>query len=114
MSPFGTLVAYPAGGQLIVASVDSPGVPIGQSIPFVAGQGAGFTWEPNGEYLAVSDGFSIAIYEENGTFIGVATSDLGVQIAAPQWLGDGIYYVETSPTPSTRLLIYEKIPGFGG
>ncbi len=112
LSPYGTLVAYPAGGQIVVAEVSSPGVPIG-TLPYVDGIGAGFTWQPDGEYLAVSDGFSIQVYDYLGDFIGAATSDNGVTIAAPQWLPDGIYYVETSPKPSLRRLINEKVPGFG-
>jgi Tol biopolymer transport system component len=77
----------------------------------VNGNGAGFTWSPDGSYLAVSDGYSLQIYDTSGTFISAATSDNGVVIAAPQWLSDGIYYVETSPTPSLRRLLESKIPG---
>jgi hypothetical protein len=111
LSPGGSLVAYPAGGQIVVAGVDSPGVAIGL-IPYPEGPGAGFSWSPDGEYLAVSDGYSIQVYDENGTFIGAATSDLSVTIGGPQWFDDGIYYVETSPTPSLRRLLLSKMPGF--
>ena len=76
------------------------------------GSGSGFTWSPDGEYLAVSDGYSIQVYQETGEFVGAATSDLGVTIAAPQWFDDGIYYVETSPHPSLRRLLLSKLPGF--
>jgi hypothetical protein len=111
LSPGGTLVAYPAGGQVVVAGVGSPGI-ANAIIPYVEGPGAGFTWAPDGEFLAVSDGYSIQVYDENGNFIGAATSDHEVTIAAPQWFDDGIYYVETSPTPSLRHLRLSKIPGF--
>jgi hypothetical protein len=111
LSPGGSLVAYPAGSQIVVAGVDSPGIALA-FIEYVEGPGAGFSWAPDGEYLAVSDGYSIQVYDENGTFIGAATSDLGVTIGGPQWFGDGIYYVETSPTPSLRRLLLSKMPGF--
>ncbi len=110
LSPGANLVAYPAGDQLIVADASSPGIPMAQ-IPYVNGNGAGFTWSPDGSYLAVSDGYSLQIYDTSGNFLAAATSDNGVTIAAPQWLSDGIYYVETSPTPSLRRLLESKIPG---
>jgi putative zinc finger protein/WD40 repeat protein len=110
LSPGASLVAYPAGDQLIVADASSPGIPMAQ-IPYVNGTGAGFTWSPDGSYLAVSDGYSLQIYDTAGNHIGDATSDNGVTIAAPQWLSDGIYYVETSPTPSLRRLLESRIPG---
>lgn len=110
LSPGAGLVAYPAGDQLIVADVSSPGIPMAQ-IPYVNGTGIGFTWSPDGSYLAISDGYSLQIYDTAGNFLGAATSDNGVSIAAPQWLSDGIYYVETSPHPSLRRLLEAKIPG---
>jgi hypothetical protein len=110
LSPGASLVAYPAGDQLIVADVGNPGIPMAQ-IPYVNGTGVGFTWSPDGSYLAISDGYSLQIYDTAGNFLGAATSDNGVTIAAPQWLSDGIYYVETSPHPSLRRLLEAKIPG---
>jgi hypothetical protein len=113
LSPGASLIAYPIGGQLMIAQTNSPNDVMG-SVPYGGGPGAGFTWSPGGDYVAVSDGYSLSIYDTSGNLISVVTSDLGVTIAAPQWLADGIYYVETSPTPSLRLLLLEKIPGFGG
>jgi len=110
LSPGASLVAYPAGDQLIVADASDPGIPMAQ-IPYVNGTGAGFTWSPDGSYLAVSDGYSLQIYDTSGNFMAAATSDNGVTIVAPQWLSDGIYYVETSPTPSLRRLLESRIPG---
>jgi hypothetical protein len=112
LSPFASLVAYPAGGQIIVAEISTPGIAIGQPIPFVEGAGAGFSWSPDGFHLAVSDGYSIQVYDTFGEFAGAAASDAGVMIAAPQWLADGIYYVELSPTPSLRRLLEAKITGY--
>jgi hypothetical protein len=62
----------------------------------------------------VSDGASLSIYDTSGEFLGSAESATGVTIAAPQWLDDGIYYVEIAPTPSLRRILVENIPGFGG
>ena len=112
LSPFASLVAYPAGGQIIVADINSPGIAIGQGIPFVDGPGSGFTWSPDGYYLAVADGSSLQIFDTSGASVGVAASNAGVTIAAPQWLADGIYYVETSPTPSLRRLLDSKVPEY--
>ena len=112
-SPGASLIAYPIGGQLAIAPTNSPNEVMGM-VPYGGGAGAGFTWSPGGDYVAVSDGFSLSIYDTSGQLISVVTSETGVTIAAPQWLADGIYYVETSPTPSLRLLLVEKIPEFGG
>lgn len=112
LSPFGSLVAYPAGGQIIVADVSTPGIAIGQPLPYVSGVGAGFTWSPDGTHLAVSDGVSLQMYDTAGSFAGAAASAVGVTIAAPQWLDDGIYYVELDPTPSLRRLLEAKITGY--
>ena len=97
----------------MIASVETPGIAIG-AIPYGGGPGAGFTWSPDGSYLAVSDGFALSIYDATGEFIGIAESATGVTIAAPQWLDDGLYYVETSPTPSLRRILVENISGIGG
>jgi hypothetical protein len=110
LSPNASLVAYPANGQLVIADVSSPGIPQAL-LPYSGGAGAGFTWSPDGSYVAVSDGAALQIYDAAGNFIGAADSSAGVTIAAPQWLSDGIYYVETSPHPSLRRLLTAKIPG---
>ncbi|MDQ2683852.1 MAG: hypothetical protein M3Y37_10035, partial [Chloroflexota bacterium] len=114
LSPFATLIAYPAGGQIVIAESAKPGIQVAAGIPYVDGPGSGFTWSPDGSYLAVSDGFSIQIYDYQGTFVSAVISESGVSIAAPQWLSDGLYYIELAPTPSLRRLTNEKIPGFGG
>jgi hypothetical protein len=110
LSPNASLVAYPAGGQLVIADVGSPGIPQAL-LPYAGSAGSGFTWSPDGAYVAVSDGAAIQIYDTVGSFVGAAESAAGVTIAAPQWLSDGIYYVETSPHPSLRRLLTAKIPG---
>jgi Tol biopolymer transport system component len=112
LSPYGTLIAYPAGGQIVVASVDTPGTPLGAPIPYASGPGAGFSWEPNGEDLVVSDGATLQIYTNDGNSLGQVTSTDGMAIAAPQWRGDGIYYVEISPEIAYRLLNTGDIPGY--
>ena len=112
LSPFGTLIAYSTGSQIVIAPVDSPGSPQGAPIPYAPGPGAGFSWEPGGNDLVVSDGASLTIYDNKGNVLGVVGSTTGVSLAGPQWLPEGIYYVETSPNPSYRLLITAKIPGY--
>ena len=111
-SPFATLLAYPSGGQLVIAEVASPGVPVGQPIPYAGGPGSGFSWAPSGEYLVVTDGASLQIYDYLGTYLGEATSSEGAAVGSPQWLADGIYYVEISPNPALRLLGNSAIPGW--
>ncbi len=111
LSPFASLVAYPSGGQIIIAEVGTPGIPTG-ILPYVEGQGAGFSWSPDGFHIAVSDGSSIQVYDTFGEYAGSAMSDLGVVIAAPQWLADGIYYVQLAPEPSLRRVIESKITDY--
>ena len=112
LSPFGTLVMYPSDTQLVIASVQSPGSPQGALIPYAPNAGAGYSWEPNGEYVVVSDGSNLVIYDSTGNQVGEISSASGMSIAAPQWLEDGIYYVESSPDQNWRLVNSADIPGY--
>ena len=112
LSPYGTQIVYPSGTQLVIAPIDTPGTAQGSLIPYAPNAGAGYTWSPSGESLAVSDGASITIFDNFGSQIGLLTSDAGVTIAGPQWFEAGIYYLETSPSPSLRLAIPSDLPGY--
>ncbi|HQY31385.1 MAG TPA: hypothetical protein PK691_08865, partial [Thermomicrobiales bacterium] len=112
LSPFESLIMYPTDAGLVVASVDAPGTALGPLIPFSPGVGAGYTWEPNGEYLAVSDGTAIHIYDYQGNSVGDVTSESGMTIAAPQWREHGIIFVETGPEASIRRIPTASIPGY--
>ncbi len=111
-SPFGSLVMYPSGTQLVIASASSPGTASGSLMPYAPNAGSGYTWEPTGDYVAVSDGASITIYDYMGNLLGTLGSETGITIAGPQWIEGGIYYLETSPNPSLRIIIPQKIPGY--
>jgi hypothetical protein len=111
LSPYGTQVIYPSGTQLIIAPIETPGSAQGSLIPYAPNAGAGYSWSPSGEAVAVSDGASITLYDNFGAQIGLLTSDAGVTIAGPQWLDDGIYYLETNPTPSLRVADNSTLPG---
>ncbi len=81
-------------------------------MPYAPNAGSGYTWEPTGDYVAVSDGASITIYDYMGNLLGTLGSETGITIAGPQWIEGGIYYLETSPNPSLRIIIPQKIPGY--
>src|SRR5262249_13759751 len=63
-SPFGSVIAFEAGGQIVVASADNPWLALGAPIP--DGGGGGFAFAPNGEHLVVADGAGLAIYDLDG------------------------------------------------
>jgi hypothetical protein len=102
LSPFGTLVAYPIGGAIIVAPVEAPGSALG-SIP----QSGGFAFSPDGKNLVVSDGASIMLYTNDGVLLGSALSS--VAIGPPNWTDSGIYYVQVGAEAALRRISVEQI-----
>jgi hypothetical protein len=92
LSPGGSLVAYLVGGQVIVASINSPGAAIA-SIP----SAGSFDWSPDGEQLVVTDGSGVSIFTSGGAPVMSIPNATGVGIAAVGWTGDGIYLLESNP-----------------
>ncbi|MEA2510714.1 MAG: hypothetical protein QOJ59_201 [Thermomicrobiales bacterium] len=95
-SPFGTLVAYAAGGELIVASTENPWLPFGTSIP---DGGGGFAFSPDGERLVVADGAGLALYDLGGALLGRLD---GAAAMAPGWSAAGIFFVAAGDPPTLR------------
>jgi Tol biopolymer transport system component len=106
LSPGGSLIAYLTGGQVIVASVNSPGAAIA-AIP----SAGSFDWSPNGEQLVVTDGSGISIYTSGGAPIMSIANSSGVGIAAAGWTSDGIYLLESNPTTGLFLLPTSALNG---
>jgi hypothetical protein len=106
LSPGGSLVAYLVGGQVIIASVNSPGAAIA-SIP----SAGSFDWSPDGEQLVVTDGSGVAIYTASGAPVMSIPNSTGVSIAAVGWTGKGIYLLESSPVTGLFLLPASALNG---
>jgi hypothetical protein len=106
LSPGGSLVAYLAGGQVIVASVNSPGAPIA-SIPSTGS----FDWSPDGERLVVTDGSGVSMYTNDGALVMAIPNSTGVGIAAVGWTGDDIYLLESNPVTGLFLLPASALNG---
>lgn len=103
LSDGGTLMAYPAGNQLIVAPVTSPGV--AQAVIPYDGV-SGFEFAPGGEQIVVADGTGMQIYStQDGAVISGVTSDGGVAIIAPYWDESGIRYLEIGETTLLKLIL---------
>jgi hypothetical protein len=95
-------MAYPAGSQLIVAPVTSPGVP--QAVIPYDGV-SGFEFAPGGEQIVVGDGAGLQIYStQDGTYVSGATSSGGATIVAPYWDESGIRYLEIGETTQLKLV----------
>ena len=113
VSPSGGRVALEAGGTIVVVESGSPSSVI-TALPYSEGFGAGFSWSPDEQYIAVTDGATITVYTVTGGIVGVATSDVGVTIGGPQFQDGEIWYLQTDPEPSLRSLLLTKVPGWSG
>ncbi len=101
LSPFGSLVAYPVGDQLIVAPTADPGSPQ-VVIPYPDGY-SGFDFSPDGSQMVVSDGSSLLIYStDDGSLVGQISD--GSAVAFPHWSDDGIRYLALGD-PTLLMLI---------
>ena len=101
LSPFGSLVAYPVGDQLIVAPTADPGSPQ-VVIPYPDGY-SGFDFSPDGSQMVVSDGTTLLIYTTDDGSLISQSSD-GSAVAFPHWSDDGIRYLALG-NPTLLMLI---------
>lgn len=100
LSPFGSLVAYASGGQLVVAPVVSPGAPQFE-IPYDGF--SGFDFSPDGAQIVVADGVSLSIYStDDGSLLAVAGGGDGGTNVFPEWTDEGIRYLEIGDNTSLR------------
>ena len=82
------VIAYVAGGQLIVAPQDAPGSPI-VAIPF---SGVDFDISPAVDRIVVSTGSGLEIYTFDGELVG--RSGTGVKTGSVVWLSGGIVFID--------------------
>jgi hypothetical protein len=102
LSPGGSLIAYDAGGQVFVASVQSPGAPLNAGIVYIGGFGAGFAFATSGEEVVVTSSSGMSLYSIYGDMLASAATSS--QIAAPYWIEDSIYFLEIGSSTVLRAL----------
>lgn len=84
------IITYVAGGQLIIASVSSPGTAL-NSIPF---NGVDYDVSPDTSTVAISTGSGIELWSRDGTFIGA--SDSSIDTGSVVWRSTGIIFIDQS------------------
>jgi len=84
------VIAYVAGGQLIIASVSSPGTAI-SSIPY---NGVDYDLSPDTSTVAISTGSGIELWTSDGAFIGA--SDSSIDTGSVVWRSTGIIFIDQS------------------
>jgi hypothetical protein len=83
-------IAYVAGGQIVVASLDSPGTPQAE----VAFTGIDFDLSPDGTRIATTDGSTIRILDLDGNEMQTFANEEGIAIGGIAWSDRGIVYVD--------------------
>jgi hypothetical protein len=89
LSPGGSLMAYSAGNEVIVAWTDSPGSAV-STAPY-SGPG-GYAFATSGEEIVVSDGSSLHVITYDGQDLG--TLGGSQPIGGVYWISDTIYYLQ--------------------
>ena len=103
LSPFGSLMAYSVGTQVVVAPTSSPGS--AQAIIEYPDGVSGFAFSPSGEEIVVADGVSLRIYStEDGSLISEASGTTGAYIGHVHWAQDGIRYLEMGEMTTLNLI----------
>lgn len=82
------IITYVAGGQLIIASVSSPGTAI-STVPF---SGVDYDLSPDASTVAISNGSGIELWSRDGTFIGA--SDSSIDTGSVVWRSTGIIFID--------------------
>ncbi|MFM9107011.1 MAG: zf-HC2 domain-containing protein [Chloroflexota bacterium] len=87
LTPGGDRIAFLANGGLFVAPTADPNA--GVQVP--VGAVVGYDWSPAGDRLAVSDGYTVSVFDAygNGPLIAVGNQG-GIPIGAIDWRDDGI------------------------
>ena len=89
LSPGGSLMAYSAGNEVIVAWTDSPGSAV-STAPY-SGPG-GYAFATSGEEIVVSDGSSLHVITYDGQDLGTLSGSQ--PIGGVYWISDTIYYLQ--------------------
>lgn len=93
IAPSSDRIAYVAGGEIIIASLGSPGS-AQATVPF---SGTDFDVSPDGSQIVVTDGAEIRILDLNGSVAQTFANDEGIAIGGIAWTqGRGIVYVDLS------------------
>ncbi len=90
ITPATGIVSYIAGGELILASLQSPGTPIA-TLPFSGGD---YDFSPNGDQVAILTDESLQILDLNGNLLATYPNPEGVNVGSLTWLNQGIVYVD--------------------
>jgi hypothetical protein len=85
-------ISYVAGGNLILASIYSPGTPILQ-LPF---SGAEHDFSPDRQRIAVRTDAGIEIWDTQGNVLLSYPNDDGIAVGSLSWLNEGLVYVDLS------------------
>lgn len=98
VSPGGGLVAYSAGGEVIVAWTDAPGTPAATA-PFPT-QSGGYAFATSGEEVVVCDGSELHVVSYDGSDLGTLAGSQPVGSCA--WTGDTIYFLHVGDDAALR------------
>jgi hypothetical protein len=79
-----------AGGELILASLQSPGTPMA-TLPFGGGD---YDFSPNGDQVAILTDEELRIVDLNGNLLVSYPNPEGVNVGSLTWLNQGIVYVD--------------------
>lgn len=85
-------ISYVAGGSLVVASLDAPGIPITQ-LPF---DGVDYVFSPDGSRVAVVTGSGIEILDTSGSVLATYPNDEGISLGGLAWLNQGLVFADLS------------------
>jgi len=89
INPSAGQISYVSGGNLILASIESPGSPSAQ-LPF---SGSDYDVSPDGSRIAVVTGGGVEIWDTSGNVLTTYPAE-GIQIGSLAWLDEGLVVVD--------------------